>query len=201
MEITKYRQRAANATLALTLSSMMITPLVAGCGDNRTSNTGSNAQPPRYGSVPAPRSAPQQNQGMSTGKKVAILAGAAALYYLYNKNKNNKGTGVNGQYYRSKNGRVYYRDAKGNAVYVTPPAGGIQVPAEEAERYNRAVQNGDWDMGGSGNFGTAPSAGGYNDGFGSPSGPGRTPSGVMGGNGNYGGGGGSAVPPGPRGGF
>jgi hypothetical protein len=73
---------------------------------------------------------------MSTGQKVALLAGAAALYYLYNKHKNAQGTGPNGQLYRSKNGRVYYRDRDGRAHWVTPPPGGIQVPASEAQQYS-----------------------------------------------------------------
>ena len=77
---------------------------------------------------------------MSTRKKVMIIAGAAALLYLYNKKKNSQGVGKTGQYYRSKNGRVYYRDAKGNAIWVTPPAGGIEVSADEAERYERAAR-------------------------------------------------------------
>jgi hypothetical protein len=74
---------------------------------------------------------------LSGGQKVAItLAGAAALYYLYNKHKNAKAKqGPEGQYYLSKNGRVYYRDAQHRAHYVTPPPGGIQVPASEAQQY------------------------------------------------------------------
>jgi len=127
---------------------------------------------------------------MSNTKKVALLVGAAALAYLYNKHKNSKGAGAQGQYYRSKNGRIYYRDAKGNAVYVTPPQGGIQVPAEEAEMYNSQAGNfslgdsntgnsnmgnsrmggssmGNSSMGGSSNFGTSRG----NSGAGTPPGP------------------------------
>src|SRR5262249_1370268 len=55
---------------------------------------------------------------------------------LYNKQKNAKGTGPTGQLYRSKNGRVYYRDKEGRAHWVTPPAGGIQVPPNEAPQYS-----------------------------------------------------------------
>jgi hypothetical protein len=72
---------------------------------------------------------------MSTGQKVAVLAGAAALYYLYNKHKNSQEQGPEGQYYLSKNGRVYYRDAQHRAHWVTPPPGGIQVPESEARQY------------------------------------------------------------------
>jgi hypothetical protein len=77
-----------------------------------------------------------QRRGMSTGQKLALLAGAAALYYLYNKQKNARGTGPTGQLYRSKNGRVYYRDKDGRAHWVTPPPGGIRVPADEAQQYS-----------------------------------------------------------------
>ena len=79
----------------------------------------------------------QQRSGMSpTTKKLVVLAGAAALYYLYKHHKNAKATeGVDGQYYLSKNGRVYYRDADHRAHWVTPPPNGIAVPADEAAEY------------------------------------------------------------------
>ncbi len=135
----------------------LLTPLMAGCSNpGSAGGAGSSAQAPaaqtqNYGTVPAPQNAPQQpKQGMSTGKKVALLGGAALLYYLYNKRKNSQaqaGQGGQGgraatqtQYYRSKNGRIYHRDAKGNAVYVTPPTQGVQVDANIAEQYNRAYQ-------------------------------------------------------------
>lgn len=184
--------RSKSVVSSLAVMSLM-TPILAGCS-NPSGMAGSSVQQApssqaNYGSVPAPRNAPQQNQGMSTGKKVAILAGAAALYYLYNKHKNAKGTGINGQYYRSKNGRIYYRDEKGNAVYVTPPPGGIQVPADVAEQYNRAAQ--------SGNFDNLPV---YNDNMGNMSGGNMGNMGNMGGNQNYGNNPNTSVP-GPRGNF
>jgi hypothetical protein len=83
---------------------------------------------------PAPA---ERKPGLSRGQKVAILAGAAALYYLYNRHKNQQGHGQEGQYYLSKNGRVYYRDRNGNPVWVTPPSGGIEVPESEAQPYSR----------------------------------------------------------------
>lgn len=152
-QIGRHGAAAKHAALSLMLATTMVAPFAAGCGNNGgggMSQSGSNSQPPRYETVPAP-TRQQPSQGMSTGKKVAILAGTAALIYLYNRHKNAQGAGAQGQYYRSKNGRIYYRDAQGNAVYVTPPAGGIQVPASEADRYNRAAQTGDWDLGGSDN--------------------------------------------------
>ena len=103
---------------------------IAGCGGGGTVNAGSGGM----GGAPMGRPLPAR-QGMSTQKKVLLLAGAAALYYMYNKQKNAKGHGAEGQYYRSKNGRIYYRDRQGNPVWVTAPQQPIRVPAEEYERY------------------------------------------------------------------
>ena len=65
-----------------------------------------------------------------------LVAGAAAVYYLYQKHKNKQGAGAQGKYYRSKNGRVYYRDLKTGAYHwVDPPKDPIQVPAAEYEQY------------------------------------------------------------------
>ena len=73
---------------------------------------------------------------MSTRNKVILLVGAAALYYMWKKKQNAQGQQV--QYYQSKtNGRIYYRDPTTHqAIYVTPPPGGIQVPADEAQDYS-----------------------------------------------------------------
>jgi hypothetical protein len=80
--------------------------------------------------------AAREETGMSTRKKVVLLAGAAALYYLYKKHQNAKSeTGPDSQYYLSKNGRVYYRDAEHRAHWVTPPSEGISVPADQAHEY------------------------------------------------------------------
>ncbi len=78
---------------------------------------------------------PQLDKGLTNKQKLVLLGGAAALYYLYQRHQNAQGQGKNGQYYLSKNGRVYYRDAQHRAHYVTPPAGGIQVPQSEAQQY------------------------------------------------------------------
>ncbi len=64
------------------------------------------------------------------------MGGAAALYYIYNKQKNAQGEGEKGKYYLSKNGRVYYRDEQKRAHWVTPPPGGIRVPESEAQKYS-----------------------------------------------------------------
>lgn len=74
---------------------------------------------------------------MSTKKKVVLLAGAAALYYMWKKHKNAQNQTATVQYYQSKNGRIYYRDHKTHQVHwVTPPQGGIEVPADDAQAYS-----------------------------------------------------------------
>ncbi len=86
---------------------------------------------------PARGPAPQQ-QGMSTRSKVLLLAGAAAVYYLYKKHQKAKGEGPQGRYYRSKNGRVYYRDletGKFHWVDPLPATKPITVPAEDYARF------------------------------------------------------------------
>jgi hypothetical protein len=86
-------------------------------------------------------SRPPRQQGMSTKQKLVLLAGAAALAYMYSKHKNKQGAGKEGQYYRSKNGRVYYRDANGKAIWVTPPSQGISVPQDQADLYRSQARD------------------------------------------------------------
>jgi hypothetical protein len=74
-----------------------------------------------------------------------LLAGAAAIYYLYKKHQNAQGEGANGKYYLSKNGRVYWRDLKtGQYHWVTAPQQPIQVPASEYQQVTgqSPVENG-----------------------------------------------------------
>jgi hypothetical protein len=128
-------------------------PMLLGCGSGSSSGTVGANQPPvddwaqgRAQSYPSPQ---PTKSGMSTGTKVAILAGAAALYYMYKKNKEKRAMGSTSepQYYLSKNGRVYYRDAQGQAHWVSPPQQGIQVPYAEAQAY-RDFQGYNWNTGG-----------------------------------------------------
>ena len=127
--------------LAAVAASALALPMI-GCGSGTPSGVNQPpidaSRPMGYSSQAMPTQAPRQ--GMSTGKKVMLLAGAAALYYMYKKNQEKKAAGqLNGQpqYYLSKNGRVYYRDNTGRAVWVTPPAQGIQVPYDEAQQYSQ----------------------------------------------------------------
>jgi len=107
---------------------------IAGCGGNRAYM---ESNPPSRQTVPPPIQQPgQPRHGLSTKQKVMLVAGAAALYYLYQKHKNAQGEGPQGRYYRSKNGRVYYRDLKtGQYQWVDPPQQPIQVPAAEYQQY------------------------------------------------------------------
>jgi len=122
--------------IALLLTVLLTFPVLTACG-TRTAAPPPPVDDTRGGAVynPPPANQTQARRGLTTGQKVAILAGAAALYYLYNQQKNARGPGPQGQYYLSKNGRVYYRDAQHRAHWVTPPPEGIRVPEEEAQLY------------------------------------------------------------------
>jgi hypothetical protein len=120
---------------ALGLALSLVSPILAGCGRDADSNYGPPVEATRGSRQEYPGSE-QPRQGLSGRQKVAILAGAAALYYLYNRHKNQQGAGREGQYYLSKNGRVYYRDRSGNPVWVMPPPEGIEVPESEAQQYS-----------------------------------------------------------------
>lgn len=139
MNTTQLVREKLSRPMSMVLSTALALPLLVSCsGPNRSSAVPPPVDDTRTGApantAPNPQN-PQVRRGLSNTQKVAILAGAAALYYMYNHHKNAQGTGANGQYYLSKNGRVYYRDAQHRAHWVTPPAEGIRVPAAEAERY------------------------------------------------------------------
>ncbi|OKH29697.1 hypothetical protein NIES2101_43080 [Calothrix sp. HK-06] len=133
------QNKRASLPIAVFLSALLAAPVLHGCGGGGTRTEAPPVNDAAGRQVNYPTNANQQAQkkpGLSTRNKVLItLAGAAALYYLYNQRKNAKGDGAQGKHYLSKNGRVYYRDAQGRPVWVTPPSGGIRVPAEEAEKY------------------------------------------------------------------
>jgi hypothetical protein len=124
------------------LAALMLTPL-AGCGSNTI-----QAESP-YDRRPVPQGQPTpapeaQRPGMSTKQKVLLLAGAAAVYFLYKKHQNREGNGPEGKYFMSKNGRVYYRNLKtGEYTWVDPPKQPISVPAEEYEQYTGRNWSGD----------------------------------------------------------
>jgi hypothetical protein len=128
-----YRRKALRPTALLLSVSLVVPPLLAGCGGGGQQS--SEAVPPPGMNRNQPVATPRQ--GLSTKQKVAILAGAAALYYIYKKRQSApEKAGPQGKYFQSKNGRIYYRNLKtGEFQWVTPPAQPIQVPAAEAEQF------------------------------------------------------------------
>ncbi|MBH8560677.1 hypothetical protein I8748_00375 [Nostoc sp. CENA67] len=137
MNITSYlKSKIATRFLAVLLSALLTVPLLSSCtGGSRTASPPPPVDDTAGRTVSDRTNQPQAKKGLSTGQKVAILAGAAALYYLYNQHKNAQTEGAQGKYYLSKNGRVYYRDAEHRAHWVTPPSEGIRVPESEAQQY------------------------------------------------------------------
>ena len=84
------------------------------------------------GRVPDPKS-PPQDRGSS--RSTVELRGDAALYYLYRGHLTSDGTGPQGRYYLSKDGRVFYKDAQGTEHTVQPPSDGLRVSRAAAEPY------------------------------------------------------------------
>jgi len=125
--------------MALLLTTLLTFPFLSACGSKESSAPLPPVDETRAGGVQTnrrPSPTPEAKKGLSKTQKVAItLAGAAALYYIYNQHKNKQEQGAQGKHYLSKNGRVYYRDAQNRAHWVTPPPEGIKVPEAEAERY------------------------------------------------------------------
>lgn len=137
MNTTHSEPRRRLRIIALILSLLLTVPLFTACGSRQATTPPPPVDDTRGGTVSntRPVNQTQVKKGLSTGQKIAILTGAAALYYLYNQNKNKQQQGPEGQYYLSKNGRVYYRDAQGRAHWVTPPPEGIRVPEAQASQY------------------------------------------------------------------
>ncbi|MEH2420308.1 MAG: hypothetical protein V7K48_05000 [Nostoc sp.] len=138
---TIYKERKVVSRLfAVLLSALLTVPLLSSCGGG---SRNASTPPPVDDSVGRTvsdrnlKNQPEAKKGLGTGQKVALLAGAAALYYMYNQHKNASKEGVQGKYYLSKNGRVYYRDAEHRAHWVTPPSEGIRVPESDAQQYRQ----------------------------------------------------------------
>lgn len=125
--------RKLAAVLAVTMS---LGPL-AGCGKATPPPPVDDSRPGQGYANNGPSGAATTKPGVTTTQKVVLLAGAAALYYLYKHHQSAAAqAGLDGQYYLSKNGRVYYRDAEHRAHWVTAPADGVRVPEDEARQYS-----------------------------------------------------------------
>jgi len=131
-----YKSIGVKQSAAFLATCILASQSLVGCGSSNTTNT-SNLPAVDDSARYSNRPISQPRRGMSNGKKVALLVGAAALYYMYKKNQEAKqrGNTAEPQYYLSKNGRVYYREAGGRVHWVTPPSEGIQVPVAEASQY------------------------------------------------------------------
>jgi hypothetical protein len=135
MNIVYKERKIVSRLLAVLLSALLTVPLLSSCGGGSKTAT-----PPPVDDTVGRTVSDRQTEakkGLGTGQKVAILAGAAALYYMYNQHKNAPKEGAQGKYYLSKNGRVYYRDAENRAHWVTPPSEGIRVPESQAQQYRQ----------------------------------------------------------------
>ncbi|MCC5610640.1 hypothetical protein LC612_28790 [Nostoc sp. CHAB 5834] len=135
MNIVYKERKIVSRLLAVLLSALLTVPLLSSCGGGSKTAT-----PPPVDDTVSRTVSDRQTEvkkGLGTGQKVAILAGAAALYYMYNQHKNAPKEGAQGKYYLSKNGRVYYRDAENRAHWVTPPSEGIRVPESQAQQYRQ----------------------------------------------------------------
>ncbi|MFM9265812.1 hypothetical protein [Tychonema sp. BBK16] len=134
-----YPEPRRSRFMALLLTTLLTFPFVTACGSSQQSSTPPPPVDDTRAGAPVnrtPSPTPQAKKGLSNTQKVAItLAGAAALYYIYNQHKNKQEQGPQGKHYLSKNGRVYYRDAQNRAHWVTPPPEGIKVPESEASAY------------------------------------------------------------------
>lgn len=134
---TIYKERKIVSRLfAVLLSALLTVPLLSSCGGGSRNASVPPTVDDTAGRTVSDRQT-QAKKGLGTGQKVALLAGAAALYYMYNQHKNAPKEGAQGKYYLSKNGRVYYRDAENRAHWVTPPSEGIRVPESEAQQYRQ----------------------------------------------------------------
>ncbi len=136
--MSRFKSQSGTKVVSWLLSSLLLIPSLTACGGRNQASVDDSR--PVATSNTAPNAAGQpKKQGLTNTQKVGVtLAGAAALYYIYNQHKKSQAAkGAQSQYYLSKNGRVYYRDAQKQVHYVTPPQGGIQVPAEEAQQYQQ----------------------------------------------------------------
>ncbi len=137
---TNYLERGkGSGPIAIMLTSLLWLP-IAGCGGQKSANVPPPVDDTHGGTVSTAASgaaAPvEKKKGLNNAQKAGVvLVGAAALYYLYRQHQKKAAEGQNGKYYLSKNGRVYYRDAQHRAHYVTPPAGGVRVPEDQAQQY------------------------------------------------------------------
>jgi hypothetical protein len=114
------------ATGAITIASLFV-PIV-GCGAPAPQQTNSGFQPQNQRQMQAPQ------QGMSTRQKGTLLAGAAAMYFLYRKYQRDNAARLQQASAASPNGKVqFYRSRAGGYIYYRDPRNprvAIKIPAQ-----------------------------------------------------------------------
>ncbi len=135
--------------VALALVAFLALPtlaVTAGCGskNNASDQTSTSAPAPTDTTMNTQPNARPAKAGLSTKQKVVLLAGAALLYYMYTRYKKQDQAAAAGgakpQLYREdkgpNKGAIYYRknDANHTVVWLQAPAGGVQVPADQAQQ-------------------------------------------------------------------
>ena len=141
------RAPRASRWTALTLVATLALPtlaLTAGCGHGGGSSDNSQVST----NAPVPNAAPMNNApvakpGLTGKQKVVLLAGAAALFFLYKHYQKADAAAADAhpQLYREdqgpNKGAIYYRknDANHTVVWLQAPANGISVPADQAQQY------------------------------------------------------------------
>lgn len=109
------------------IASLTLPTLLAGCG-----SPAPQAQAPMQQRAPQARPA---NAGMSTRQKVTLLAGAAAMYYLYRKYQRDNAAKLQQMQAQAPGGKVqFYRSRKGGYIYYRDPRNpriAIKVPGTE----------------------------------------------------------------------
>lgn len=132
----------ASRLIALALVASFALPtlaVTAGCGSKNNNTT--TAQTPMADTTP---NAQPAKAGLTGKQKVVLLAGAALLFYMYTRYKKQDAAAAQGgakpQLYREdkgpNKGAIYYRknDANHTVVWLQAPAGGVQVPADQAQQ-------------------------------------------------------------------
>lgn len=145
------RAPRASRFIALALVASFALPtlaVTAGCGGKNTaSDQSSTSAPAPANATTAQPNAQPAKAGLTGKQKVVLLAGAALLYYMYTRYKKqdaqaaqNGAAGANPQLYREdkgpNKGAIYYRknDAKHTVVWLQAPAGGVNVPTDQAQQ-------------------------------------------------------------------
>lgn len=129
------RNKMLLKSTAMLLTLSILTPALAGCGGNppaQQAPSGGGGGTMSSGGGGGMTANPPVKKGMGNGTKtVIVLAGAALAWYLWTHHKDNSGKDI--KYYRAKDGRIYYRDDKHVAIFVTQK----EVPASEAQEYSK----------------------------------------------------------------